>query len=57
VPEVNTAEDGWPGWDGGPWSRPGPVTGPWVAKYLDRLGYESTGQILPVADEAYRLRA
>jgi hypothetical protein len=28
-----------------------------IRKYLDRLGYESTGQILPVANEVYRLRA
>ena len=28
-----------------------------VRKYLDRLGYESTGQVLPVANEVLRPRA
>jgi len=28
-----------------------------VHKYLDRLGYEATGQVLPVANEVYRPRA
>ena len=28
-----------------------------VREYLDRLGYESTGQVLPVANEVYRARA
>ena len=33
------------------------VGGDKVREYLDRLGYESTGQVLPVANEVYRPRA
>jgi FkbM family methyltransferase len=33
------------------------VGGDKVREYLDRLGYESTGQVLPVANEVYRARA
>ena len=33
------------------------VAGDEVREYLDRLGYQSTGQVLPVANEVYRPRA
>jgi hypothetical protein len=33
------------------------VDGDEVHQYLDRLGYESTGLVLPVANEVYRRRA
>jgi FkbM family methyltransferase len=33
------------------------VDGDEVREYLDRLGYEPTGQVLPVANEVYRRRA
>jgi hypothetical protein len=33
------------------------VDGDAVRKYLDRLGYQSTGRVLPVANEVYRPRA
>jgi FkbM family methyltransferase len=33
------------------------VNGDELREYLDRLGYESTGQVLPVANEVYRPRA
>ena len=33
------------------------VDGHEVREYLDRLGYESTGPVLPVANEVYRPRA
>ena len=33
------------------------VAGDEVREYLDRLGYQSTGQVLPAANEVYRPRA